>query len=256
VGFLAGQAAFTINLIVIFNLISPAGWQVGLVRIEDLLAGAAVSLGVGLLLWPRGARRELARAVASLYRSLVAYLEHGFDRVLGFEPVGTMNPGRPVVLRARDRADAAFDTFVTEPGTDSSDRERAALLLSSANHAILSGDLLEVIAGVMGYQAGGCADGAREVREQVRILLDRYLRLAERLGLAHAAGSQSEVSIAALRGAELGCLRRWQTDPDVGKGAMAVVMAGEWLQDLARLEVDLEEAATTTVEGARRPWWR
>jgi hypothetical protein len=37
---------------------------------------------------------------------------------------------------------------------------------------------------------------------------------------------------------------------------MAVVMAAEWLQDLARLEVDLEEAATTTVEGARRPWWR
>jgi len=256
VGFLASQAAFTINLIVIFNLISPAGWQVGLVRIEDLLAGAVVSLGVGLLLWPRGARRELARAVASLYRSLVAYLEHGFDRVLGFEPVGTINPGRPVVLRARDRADAAYDTFVIEPGTDSSDRERAALLLSSANHAILSGDLLEVIAGVMGYQAGSCSDGARDVREQVRILLDRYLRLADRLGLGQTAGPESQVSITALRAAELGCLRRWQTDPDAGKGAMAVVMAGEWLQDLARLEVDLEEAATTTVEGARRPWWR
>src|SRR6266513_3150500 len=39
VGFAASQAAFTINLIVIFNLISPAGWRVGLVRIEDLAVG-------------------------------------------------------------------------------------------------------------------------------------------------------------------------------------------------------------------------
>ena len=256
VGFLASQAAFTVNLIVVFNLISPAGWQVGLVRIEDLLAGAVVSLVVGLLLWPHGARRELGRALGRLYRSLVEYLEHGFDRVLGFEPVGTANPARPVVLRARDRVDAAFDTFVTEPRTDPSDRERAALLLSSANHAILSGDLLEVIAGVMGYHAESCADGAREMREQVRILLDRFLRLADRLGLARTTGPESEVSIAALRRAELGCLRRWQTNPDVGKGAMAVVMAGEWLQDLARLEADLEQAANTTVEVARKPWWR
>ena len=58
VGFMASQAAFTINLIIVFNLISPAGWQVGLVRIEDLLVGALISLVVGVLLWPRGARRE------------------------------------------------------------------------------------------------------------------------------------------------------------------------------------------------------
>ena len=59
IGFMASQAAFTINLIIVFNLISPAGWQVGLVRIEDLLVGALISLVVGVLLWPRGARREL-----------------------------------------------------------------------------------------------------------------------------------------------------------------------------------------------------
>ena len=75
VGFAASQAAFTINLIVIFNLISPAGWQVGLVRIEDLAIGAAISVVVGLLLWPRGARRELARSVAGFYRVLIAYLD-------------------------------------------------------------------------------------------------------------------------------------------------------------------------------------
>src|SRR5207244_13029533 len=86
VGFAASQAAFTINLIVIFNLISPAGWQVGLVRIEDLAVGAAISLVVGLLLWPRGARRELARSMAVFYRAVIAYLHRTLDRFLGYEP--------------------------------------------------------------------------------------------------------------------------------------------------------------------------
>lgn len=256
IGFMLSQAAFTINLIIVFNLISPAGWQVGLVRIEDLLVGALISLLVGLLLWPGGARRELARALARVYRSLVAYLDHGFDRVLGFEPAGELDPARQGVIRARDRADAAFDTFVTERGGGSFDQQTAAFLLSSANHALLAGDLLEVISGAMGYQAGTCADGAHEVRGQVRTLLGALGRLADRLDLSGATELESRVSLPVLRRAALGCLGRWQTDPDVGRGAMAVVMAGEWVQDLARLEADLEGAVCTAVEAARKPWWR
>jgi hypothetical protein len=37
---------------------------------------------------------------------------------------------------------------------------------------------------------------------------------------------------------------------------MAVVMAGEWVQYLARLEADLEGAVSAAVEAARKPWWR
>src|SRR4029077_4631047 len=132
---------------------------------EDLLVGAFISLLVGLLLWPHGARRELARALATVYRSAVAYLGQGFDRVLGYEPHGGADVARTAVVRARDRADAAFDTFITEKGDRMFDRQAAAFLLSSANHAILAGDLLEVVAG-MGYQAGSCADGAGEVHGQ------------------------------------------------------------------------------------------
>jgi uncharacterized membrane protein YccC len=254
--FLVSQAAFTINLIVVFNLISPAGWQIGLVRIEDLIVGALISLLVGLLLWPQGARRELARGLGSFYRGLVPYLDQAFDRVLGFDPASAADPARQVVLRGRDRADEAFDTFSTERGMGSSDQETAAFLLSSANQTILAGDLLGVIGGVMGYSAASCADGAREVRVQVHTLLGSYLGLADRLSLSPAAQPESRVSYGSLREAELGCLRRWQADADVGRGAMAVVMAGEWVQSLARLAADLEAAANTAAEAARRPWWR
>jgi uncharacterized membrane protein YccC len=256
IGFMLSQAAFTINLIVVFNLISPAGWQVGLVRIEDLLVGALISLVVGLLLWPRGARGEFARALANVYKSLVPFLGDQFDRILGFEPASAASATRQVVIRSRDRADAAFDAFMTERAGGSLDQETAAFLLSVASHALLAGDVLEVIAGVMGYRATTCADGAGEVKVQLDALMLGYTRLADRLSLAQATETVPPVSVTALRQAALDCLRRWQTNPDVGRGAMAVVMAGEWVQNLARLESDLEPAVSTAVEVARKPWWR
>jgi uncharacterized membrane protein YccC len=255
IGFMLSQAAFTINLIIVFNLISPAGWQVGLVRIEDLLVGASISLLVGLLLWPQGARREFARALASLFRGLVGYLEPAFDRVLGFDS-SDAEAARRIVVRAMDRADEAFDTFLNERGRGSGDQNAAAFLLSSANQAILGGDLLEMIAGVMGYRATACADGARDVREQVRILLGEYRRLADGLSLAQTTASESRVSTAALRQASLNCMSRWQSNAEVGKGALAVVMASEWVQNLALLEADLQQPVGAAVEAAQKPWWR
>jgi uncharacterized membrane protein YccC len=256
IGFMLSQAAFTINLIVVFNLISPAGWQVGLVRIEDLAVGAVISLVVGLLLWPRGARRELVRALGNTYRGIVVYLDQRFDRLLGFEPAGDPEASRQAAARARDRVDEAFETFLNERGSGSFDQDTAAFLLSSANQAILAGDLLGVIAGAMGYSATGCADGAIDVRQQVSALLVAYRGLADRLSISPSEPAGSRLSSAALRKAELGCLRRWQSDADAGRGAMAVVMAGEWAQSLDHLESDLEGAVATAVEAARRPWWR
>jgi len=156
----------------------------------------------------------------------------------------------------RDRVDAAFDTLMTDRTGGSFDRETAAFLLSATNHMTLAGDLLNVIAGPMGYRGGGCADGALEVREQAHTVLAEYRRLADRLSLAPSSQSESQVSLAALRQAALKCLRRWQTNPELGRSAMAVVMAAEWVQYVSRLEGDLEEAVGTASDAARKPWWR
>ncbi len=50
ISFAAGQAGFTTAVVVLFNLIAPVGWTVGVVRIEDVAIGCAVSLATGLLL--------------------------------------------------------------------------------------------------------------------------------------------------------------------------------------------------------------
>jgi Fusaric acid resistance protein-like len=61
--FVAGQAAFTMTVLIILNLIAPTGWRIGLVRIEDITAGAAVAVVVSTLLWPRGATASVSAAI-------------------------------------------------------------------------------------------------------------------------------------------------------------------------------------------------
>ncbi len=75
ISFAAGQGAFTLVLVILFNIIEPAGWRVGLVRVEDIVLGCAVSLAVGLLFWPRGAGAALTRALAEAYTDSARYLE-------------------------------------------------------------------------------------------------------------------------------------------------------------------------------------
>ncbi|MDH6195725.1 hypothetical protein M2272_002365 [Mycobacterium frederiksbergense] len=61
--FIAGQAAFTMMVLINFNLIVPTGWRVGLIRIEDVVVGALVGIVVSLLLWPRGATASVSKAI-------------------------------------------------------------------------------------------------------------------------------------------------------------------------------------------------
>jgi hypothetical protein len=67
ISFAAGQAGFTVVLFILFSLIQPVGWRVGLVRVEDVAIGFAISLGVGLLFWPRGAAARLREDLAAAY---------------------------------------------------------------------------------------------------------------------------------------------------------------------------------------------
>jgi uncharacterized membrane protein YccC len=74
ISFAAGQAAFTLTLVFLYNIVQPAGWRVGLLRVEDIALGCGVSLAVGLLFWPRGAGAALRRALADAYTDAAEYL--------------------------------------------------------------------------------------------------------------------------------------------------------------------------------------
>ena len=74
--FTAGQAAFTMMVLIFFNLIVPTGWSVGLIRVEDVVVGALVGVMVSVLLWPRGATASAEAAVESA-RNVFAQVSRG-----------------------------------------------------------------------------------------------------------------------------------------------------------------------------------
>lgn len=79
--FTAGQAAFTMMVLIFFNLIVPTGWSVGLIRVEDVVVGALVGMMVSLLLWPRGATASAEAAVESARSVFAEYLETAVRRI-------------------------------------------------------------------------------------------------------------------------------------------------------------------------------
>ena len=97
ISFAAGQAGFTLVVIILFNIIDPVGWKVGLTRIEDVAIGCGVSIVVGLLFWPRGATAALGRALSDSFVASSGYLSHAVDRLTTAEP-RDRHPAQPAGL--------------------------------------------------------------------------------------------------------------------------------------------------------------
>jgi Fusaric acid resistance protein-like len=113
--FAVGQAAFTVTIVVVFNLLAPAGWQVGLLRIEDVAIGCAVSLIIGIAFWPRGTAAIVGDDLADAFRQGGRYLTQAVDWTLGLRqrPPESAIPA----VTAGARLDEALRAYLTEQGT-------------------------------------------------------------------------------------------------------------------------------------------
>jgi uncharacterized membrane protein YccC len=114
ISFAAGQAGFTVVLFVLFNLIQPSGWQVGLVRIEDVAIGFGISLGVGLLFWPRGAADLLRENLASAYARSADYVVATAHQLVVGRGAATKDSEAGMAAAAVHRLDDAFRQYLAE----------------------------------------------------------------------------------------------------------------------------------------------
>jgi len=113
--FAAGQAAFTVTIVVLYNVLAPAGWRVGLLRVEDVAIGCAVSLVVGYLFWPRGVSSVVGDNLADCFRSGSDYLADAASWALGDRP---QPPERAATaVAAGNRLDEAVRGYLTEQGS-------------------------------------------------------------------------------------------------------------------------------------------
>ncbi len=84
--FTAGQAVLTMMVMIAYNLIVPTGWRAGLLRIEDVGAGAVVAVIAAVLLWPRGATASVYGVIGEAVSTASQYLQASVRRVPGALP--------------------------------------------------------------------------------------------------------------------------------------------------------------------------
>jgi len=145
ISFAAGQAGFTVVVVILFNLIEPTGWRVGLTRIEDVAIGCGVSIVVGLLFWPRGAMAALGRALADTFVANSGYLADAVDRLTSTSRRVDTTPGQRASQSAYLRLDDAFRQFLTERGAKLIPVEDVANLFTGSNRIRLAAYTLDAL---------------------------------------------------------------------------------------------------------------
>jgi uncharacterized membrane protein YccC len=243
ISFAAGQAGFTVVLFVLFNLIQPVGWRVGLIRVEDVAIGFAISLGVGLLFWPRGAGAQLRANLATAYSRAADYVVAAARQLIdGADPSGVARAGRAADA-AIHRLDDAFRQYLAERSASRIDVESVGALVGGASRVRRAAQSLESLSHM--------TDG--DVRlERCSENLDREIDAVQSwyVTLGYALVNDRTVPPSHIRDAEglrrlLACVREAATGADkaTAHAALGLLWASQHLNNLWALESHLGDRA-------------
>ncbi len=187
--FTAAQAGFTATILILFNIVAPVGWEIGLVRIEDVAIGTAVSLVVGVLFWPRGAAASLGQAIAEGFADSAQYLSAAVASCVsrGDPTAAAVSPdkeGQRAAAAAR-RLDDAFREFLAERGTKHLRLADISTLVSGVAVLRLTAEaILDVWARGGTASTGGLSAAATELLATSTRLADWYGQTAGALAAA------------------------------------------------------------------------
>jgi uncharacterized membrane protein YccC len=270
--FLVGQAAFTVVIVVLFNLLQPVGWTVGLLRIEDVAIGCAVSLVAGVLFWPRGTSAVVAADLADAFRVGGAYLREAVEWALSELLVP---PGAALTATtAAVRLDDAVRGYFTEQGSKRVSKEDLWTLVNASSRLRLTAYTLASLrtvppAGGAGFggaclplegsQAYAGAPACVALRSVAAALADFYGAVADEVSRpGH--GKLTAVPPPALVGPALP-----RHEGDVPAQAVApahqlphphLLWVQEHLHHLSTSAQTVSEPALRIAEIRQRPWWR
>jgi len=238
--FAVGQAAFTVMVAVLFNLLVPVGWKVGVVRIEDVAIGCAVSVVIGTLFWPRGVAAVVGDDLADAFRTGASYLTQAMQWASGARAAV---PDTAVAAgNAGLRLDEALRGFLAEQGTKHIPKQDLWRLVGGSLRLRLTA---HAVAEMPGDTTG--LDAARTVLERrTATLTDWYEQLAEQVGRPdHGAVSTLEPPSLSAAGVV-----------DSSSGSYYGVWLCEHLDHLSEHLGELVGPAAEVAEIRRRPWWR
>ena len=279
--FTFGQAAFTVVVLVLFNLLAPAGWRVGLLRIEDVAIGCLVSLVVGVLFWPRGAASVVGDDLADAFRRGAAYLTQSVDWALGTrdEPPDA----GAAAATAGIRLDEALRGFLAEQGAKRLSKEDLWMLVMASMRLRLTAYSLAGMKAPAHYKHRGMAYARFTLTQATADLAAFYERAAVLVGRPVAGQVLIPVkvpSFTGLNGTTSGASSRAGEDSGVAvmtapagdadgleeAGDLVRVVTAphhphllwvhEHLQHLSSHVRAIAEPASHVAEQRRLPWWR
>ncbi|HEX5189953.1 MAG TPA: FUSC family protein [Streptosporangiaceae bacterium] len=253
ISFTAGQAAFTLTLVILFNLVSPAGWVVGLLRLEDITLGCAVSIVVGLMFWPRGAGAALRQALADAYTDSAAYLASAVQYgILRCTSQGA-RPGLPDTQASRAdaadrRLDDAFRAYLAEHGPKPSPLAEVTRLVTGVSALRLAaGAVLDLWRCDPGEPAADRSEARGEILQSLTRVRGWYDDLAASL----TDGQQADDPLGYDQAADDRLIRAVRRDLDSGDDeaaatAVRIVWTGDHLDATRRLQETIAPAAHAT----------
>lgn len=236
--FAVGQAAFTVTISVLYNILVPVGWKVGVLRIEDVAIGAGVSAAIGLLFWPRGATATLANDLAESFHLGGLYLVQSTAWAVGSR---TTHPdARSRSATAAVRLDDALRGFLAEQGTKRVRKEHVWRMIGSTLCLRLTSQSLADVPPP--------PDSIDETRHalvgEATWLAERCDYIADRLRTPSHAGAEDSSSALGIEMAPL--------HPDSGY----LLWVHEHIEHMRRRLVDLVEPVEAVVAARALPWWR
>jgi hypothetical protein len=255
ISFAAGQAAFTLTLLILFNILAPAGWKIGLVRIEDIAIGTAVSLAVGVLFWPRGAGAALGKALSQAYGDSARYLAgavaYGLGRCDDCVPaVPAPREEAVAAAAAARRLDDTFRGYLTERGAKPIPLSEVTGLVNGVAGVRLAADaVLELWEGD-GNAEGDRSAARRELQTSAGLMTDWYERFAASLAGAESVPDplpRDEVADGRLVDAVGRDLRDSDGHATATATGVRVIWTGDHLDAVRRLQEMLVEPARAAV---------
>jgi hypothetical protein len=269
--FAFGQAAFTVVVVVLFNLLVPVGWRVGLLRTEDVAIGCAVSLAVGFLFWPRGANAVVGDDLADAFRAGAAYLTQAVDWALGFRP-DPPDAGRAAVT-AGIRLDEALRGFLAEQGAKRlSKQELWTLVMATMQVRLTAYSLADLRAGGEHRRHPAAASARTLLRQAAADLAGFYERVAVLVGrpapgqVVPPLHAPAIVSLDGAGGHGDGADRDGAGGHGDGAGDLVRIVTGdryphllwvhEHLRHLGAHARGIADPARHVAEQRRLPWWR
>jgi uncharacterized membrane protein YccC len=250
ISFAAGQAGFTVVLFVLFNLIQPTGWRVGLVRIEDVAIGFAISLGVGLLFWPRGAGKLLRENLAYAYARSADYVVAAQRRLVEDATDSALAAAAGAATAAAHRLEDAFRQYLAERSPRGTSFESAPAFVAGAERVRRLGQSLSELAAMSdgGPRLATCGtnlDGEAYAARSWYVALGDSLVHETGIPPPHTRDTDGRRRL-------LECLRDAVTGGDESKlrPAIDLLWASQHLDVLWRLERYLgDQTETAAVEG-------